>query len=162
MRSEFFLSDEAQTRQFGALLAAFHPGHAVIFLDGDLGAGKTTLSRGFIQACGHSGHVKSPTYTLMESYSLPDLTIHHLDLYRLSEPEELEYLGMDELDRPKTILLVEWPQRGAGVLPAATLTLQLAQHDHGRLVTAIPHNSAAEAWIGHIEAHFAKDPQIRS
>lgn len=154
MSMRFFLRDEAQTRHFGTLLAAFRPGRAMIYLTGDLGAGKTTLSRGFIQACGHVGQVKSPTYTLMESYVLPEVTIHHLDLYRLSDPEELEYLGVDELDRPGTIVLVEWPQRGLGVLPQASLTLQLAHLDHAREVTAIAHNDEARQWLERVAPHF--------
>ena len=155
MSVRFFLRDEAQTRHLGTLLAAFRPSHAMIYLAGDLGAGKTTLSRGFIQACGDIGHVKSPTYTLMETYVLPDVTIHHLDLYRLSDPEELEYLGIDELENPRTIVMVEWPERGEGVLPAPSLTLQIAHRPNGREVTAIAHNPEAEAWLARVAAHFS-------
>jgi tRNA threonylcarbamoyladenosine biosynthesis protein TsaE len=154
MSTRFSLQDEARTRQLGAVLARYRPDSALIHLSGDLGAGKTTLARGFIQACGHSGQVKSPTYTLMESYALPDVTIHHLDLYRLADPEELEYLGLDELEGPGNIALVEWPERGEGVLPAASLSLHLAHRPNGREVTAIAHNPEAEAWLARVAAHF--------
>jgi tRNA threonylcarbamoyladenosine biosynthesis protein TsaE len=150
------LRDEASTRQIGATLAAYRPSHAIIYLDGDLGAGKTTLSRGFIQACGHTGQVKSPTYTLMESYELPGITIHHLDLYRLSDPEELEYLGVDELDQPNTIVLVEWPERGIGVLPQPGLTLKISHAEDGRDIRLIPHNNDTSAWISRVLAHFSE------
>ena len=154
MAYRVFLSDESRTRQLGAVLAKYRPDFALIQLSGDLGAGKTTLTRGFVQACGHQGQVKSPTYTLMESYVLPDVTIHHLDLYRLSDPEELEYLGIDELENPHTIVLVEWPERGAGVLPAPSLTLQIAHRPDGREVTAIAHNPEAQTWLAQVQAHF--------
>ena len=90
----------------------------------------------------------------MESYALPDVTIHHLDLYRLSDPEELEYLGIDELENPRTIVMIEWPERGEGVLPAPSLTLQIAHRPNGREVTAIAHNPEAEAWLAKVTAHF--------
>jgi len=154
MSARFLLRDEAHTRQFGGLLASYRPASAVVYLEGDLGAGKTTLSRGFIQACGHSGQVKSPTYTLMESYTLPGVTIHHLDLYRLSDPEELEFLGMDDLDRPQTVVLVEWPERGSGILPLSGLSLKLSHVDHQRELIATPHNAETRQWIEHVQAHF--------
>lgn len=150
----FYLQDEAQTRKLGAVLAEYRPDTALIHLSGDLGAGKTTLSRGFIQACGHHGQVKSPTYTLIESYDLAGVTIHHLDLYRLSDPEELEYLGLDELENPNTLVLVEWPERGEGVLPPASLSLQIAHQTNGREVTAIAHNTVAERWLAQVQPHF--------
>jgi tRNA threonylcarbamoyladenosine biosynthesis protein TsaE len=154
MSTRFSLQDEARTRQLGAVLARYRPDSALIHLSGDLGAGKTTLARGFIQACGHPGQVKSPTYTLMESYALPNVTIHHLDLYRLADPEELEYLGLDELEGPGNIALVEWPERGEGVLPAASLSLHLAHRPNGREVMAIAHNPEAQAWLTRVAAHF--------
>ena len=152
--TRFYLQDEAQTRELGAVLAAHRPASAMVYLSGDLGAGKTTFSRGFIQACGHQGQVKSPTYTLMESYALSDVTIHHLDLYRLSDPEELEYLGLDELENPNTLVLVEWPERGEGVLPAASLSLHIAHRTNGRELTAIAHNEEAESWLAKVQIHF--------
>ena len=148
------LPDESATLELGSRLAARGSEHAIVFLQGDLGAGKTTLVRGWLRGLGYQGRVKSPTYTLVEPYEIEDRAVFHFDLYRLADPEELEYLGVDELDRPNTIVLIEWPQRGAGVLPKATLTLQLAHHAQGRELTAIPHTSEAEQWVGRVEAHF--------
>ena len=149
-----FLTNELATEQLGRLLAKHRPSSAVIHLKGDLGAGKTTFSRGFIQACGHSGVVKSPTYTLIEPYMLNEQTIYHLDLYRLSDPEELEYLGMDMLRRPETISLVEWPERGENLLVPADLTLELKLKDTGRQATLIAHSALAEQWLATVRPHL--------
>lgn len=106
----------------------------IIYLHGDLGAGKTTFCRAFIQACGHKGSVKSPTYTLVEPYELADKTIIHCDLYRLSSGEELELLGFREFLNDKTIVLIEWPEKAADYLPAADINIHLSYHPDGREV----------------------------
>jgi tRNA threonylcarbamoyladenosine biosynthesis protein TsaE len=126
---------EAQTA-FGAALAAACPGAVVIHLHGDLGAGKTTLVRGFLRGRGHHGPVRSPTYTLIEPYELADGTVYHLDLYRLGDPEELEYLGLRDLLGGEATLLIEWPERGEGWLPAPDLVLDIAHLEAGRDILA--------------------------
>ncbi len=125
------IAGESAQEALGAALAAALPGGCVIYLTGNLGAGKTTLARGFIRALGHEGAVKSPTYTLLEPYELPGWSCYHLDLYRLADPEELEYLGIRDLLRAEAVLLVEWPERGEGALPPPDLAIEIA-HDGER------------------------------
>ncbi len=127
-----YLPDQAATEALGARLAVQRPHHGVVHLIGDLGAGKTTLVRGFLQAAGHQGSVKSPTYTLIEPYSLADGQVFHLDLYRLADPEVLEFIGLREL-LDEGLLLVEWPELGAGVLPDPGLVVTISVEGSGRL-----------------------------
>lgn len=126
------LADEQATVAAGQRLGRQLGDGAVVWLEGDLGAGKTTLSRGILQGCGHRGTVKSPTYTLVEPYELPDLNVFHFDLYRLHDPEELEFMGFRDYLQPSALLLIEWPERGDDWVPAPDLKLTLTTRGQGR------------------------------
>jgi tRNA threonylcarbamoyladenosine biosynthesis protein TsaE len=123
----YFLRDEGQTTQLGQNLAKCLDvkSPCVIYLSGDLGAGKTTLARGFVQFFGFD-KVKSPTYSIVESYQNDNINIHHLDCYRLAEAEELEMLGIRDYEQD-SIILVEWAENGLGFLPKSDLVISLEQ-----------------------------------
>ncbi|MBL1264356.1 tRNA (adenosine(37)-N6)-threonylcarbamoyltransferase complex ATPase subunit type 1 TsaE [Candidatus Methylomicrobium oryzae] len=129
-----YLQSAEATEQFGAALWRLLPPKCLVFLHGDLGAGKTTLVRGFLQAAGHVGAVKSPTYTLVEEYRIGGRKIYHFDLYRLADPEELEWIGIRDYLDEESICIVEWPEMGEGMLPAADVSICLSVQDAGRLI----------------------------
>ena len=129
-----FLPDEAATIALGAELLDLLTGAPLVFLHGQLGAGKTTLVRGILRALGHDGSVKSPTYTLLEPYDVAGRTIYHFDLYRIGGTEELDFIGIDELMDADAIKLVEWPERGAGRLPEPDVVIRLSLEGEGRRV----------------------------
>ncbi|MBL8431596.1 MAG: tRNA (adenosine(37)-N6)-threonylcarbamoyltransferase complex ATPase subunit type 1 TsaE [Dechloromonas sp.] len=131
------LPDEAATQRLGQSLApALQPG-MVIFLEGDLGAGKTTLVRALIRALGHPGPVKSPTYSLVEVYVVSSLYLYHFDFYRFESPEEFLDAGLDEYFHDNTVCLVEWPERAQGCVPEPDLRLRLEHAGSGRVLEAV-------------------------
>jgi tRNA threonylcarbamoyladenosine biosynthesis protein TsaE len=142
------LEDESATLAFGRELAQALPRGTVIYLHGELGAGKTTLVRGILQGLGYSNRVKSPTYTLVESYQVSNMTLYHFDLYRLGDPEELEYMGIRDYFAENAVLLVEWPERGHDFLPAADIDIKLAYLPRGRELTCIASTSEGETCLG--------------
>lgn len=139
-------ADEAAMLELGARIGRSSGGRGVIFLHGDLGAGKTTLSRGILRGLGHVGAVKSPTFTLVEPYQIADMQAYHFDLYRLADPEELEYMGIRDYFDGNSLCLVEWPEQGAGFLPKADLDITIAAHAGGRVLNLRPYGPTGEAW----------------
>jgi tRNA threonylcarbamoyladenosine biosynthesis protein TsaE len=132
-----WLADSAATEMLGCWLAAplaraCRDAPVVVHLDGPLGAGKTTLARGLLRGLGHDGRVRSPTFTLLEPYELAACSVVHLDLYRLADPGELDYLGLVDMLLPGTVILVEWASRGGDRLPRPDLLLALDYHGEGR------------------------------
>jgi tRNA threonylcarbamoyladenosine biosynthesis protein TsaE len=131
-RGELVFPHEQDLNSFANNFAYFVKVPLVIHLEGDLGAGKTTFARAFIQALGHAGRVKSPTYGLLEHYKLDSIQVLHMDLYRIGDPEELAFLGIEDLLDKRTVLLVEWPERGTGFLPPADFVFSFAYAGEGR------------------------------
>lgn len=132
------LRNEAETLAFGAELCETLIGTPTVYLYGDLGSGKTTLVRGFLYAMGYCGKVKSPTFTLVEEYNLRQRRVVHFDLYRLADPEELEWIGIREYFDSKSIAFVEWPEKGSGFLPPADFSIRLSQSEDGRMAEIVP------------------------
>ncbi|MGL5291269.1 MAG: tRNA (adenosine(37)-N6)-threonylcarbamoyltransferase complex ATPase subunit type 1 TsaE [Vibrionaceae bacterium] len=148
---ETILIDEEGTLQFAARLARACQTSCVIHLHGDLGAGKTTFSRGFIQALGHVGHVKSPTYTLVEPYQIGSWQVYHFDLYRLSSPDELEFMGIADYFTANSIALIEWPEKGQGILPAADIAITLIYHGDNRKLQLVANTTLGQTLLSKLE-----------
>lgn len=143
----------------GANLGRALGGGAVVYLHGELGAGKTTLVRGVLGGLGFSGQVRSPTYTLVEGYEIGRRWLYHLDLYRIRGPAELEYLGVRDLDDPELWVFVEWPERGQGSLPASDLVLNFEMQEPGRRIRVEGKTrrgqELARGWTARMQAGFA-------
>ncbi len=129
-----YLPDEAATLAFGARLADLALSNELVLLHGDLGAGKTTLVRGYLRALGFGGAVKSPTYTLLESYEIGSRKVYHFDFYRIVDPRELGYIGIDDLMGEQAVKLVEWPANAGDRLPAADMEVRLGVEGLGRRI----------------------------
>src|SRR5574340_1377462 len=132
VRCRAHLIDEAATLAFGARLARGLQAGMTFYLEGDLGAGKTTLVRGMVRALGYGGRVKSPTYTLAESYSLPTFELYHFDLYRMHDPREWLDAGFRDVSDGRTVSLIEWPEKAAGWLPPPDVIIRLTIADDAR------------------------------
>ena len=145
-----FLADEAAQEALAAELAEYCPPDTVIFLQGDLGTGKTTFVRGFLHALGYGGVVKSPTYTLVESYLVKQQQIYHFDLYRLANPDELEYAGGRDYFDNESICLVEWPEKAAGYLPKPDLLCRIHYEMTGRTIEMSAGSQVGEGIIQQI------------
>ncbi|MFN3884217.1 MAG: tRNA (adenosine(37)-N6)-threonylcarbamoyltransferase complex ATPase subunit type 1 TsaE [Rhodocyclaceae bacterium] len=150
-RREYPLPDEAATRALGALLATHLPPDplpaAVIHLEGDLGAGKTTLVRGLLQSVDESITVKSPTFTLVEPYVISGLHLYHFDFYRFNFPEEFLDAGLDEYFANAGLCLVEWPARAAPYVPPPDLVIRLVHAEKGRLASIEAASERGRQWL---------------
>lgn len=134
VHGDFDFPDEQALNRFAKKFAHDLPRPLVIWLEGDLGAGKTAFARGLILALGYSGRVKSPTFGLLEHYPLASLQVLHLDLYRIGDPGELEFLGIEDLLDEQTVLLIEWPDKGGAWVPRPDFVLRFAYAGEGRVL----------------------------
>jgi tRNA threonylcarbamoyladenosine biosynthesis protein TsaE len=158
MVASLLLADEAATLTFGQTLASVCGGRGFFTLSGQLGAGKTTLCRGLIQALGHGAAVKSPTYTLVEPYELPGGLVLHYDLYRLGDPQEFCELGFEEQLGGDSLVLVEWPEQAGRWLPTPDLALTLAQSSQGRRLTWQGLTPRGRQLDLHLQQHYRGQP----
>lgn len=143
--------DEGAMQRLGGSLAACME-RGTVYLEGNLGAGKTTLVRGFLRALGHGGAVRSPTYTLVEPYELDTGPVYHFDLYRLGDPEELEFLGIRDYFESEARCLIEWPDRGAGFLPPPDLTVSIHYVPPGRELVFQAHTPVGQTALACLQA----------
>jgi tRNA threonylcarbamoyladenosine biosynthesis protein TsaE len=140
-----FLPDTDATEALGQTLARTRPAVAVVHLRGDLGAGKSTLARALLRALGVAGAIRSPTYTLVERYPVEGGEAWHLDLYRIGDAGELEFLGLDE--GAAVLWLVEWPERGGAALPRADLQVDLSVEGNGRAARLVAASPQGQQWL---------------
>ena len=148
------LPTEADTEQLGQLLAAELTPPCVIYLMGDLGAGKTRLTRAVLQSKGHNGVVKSPTYTLVEPYQIAQQQIYHFDLYRLTDPSELEYMGIRDYFTTDALVFVEWPDHGKGYIDNPDITITMSYDGDGRQVNITAHTDWGSKIINQLKLNL--------
>jgi len=155
------LADSSMTEALGTALARAFPGPAgVLYLKGELGTGKTTCARSLLHALGVTGPVRSPTYTLVDTYRLADLTCVHVDLYRLQSPFEIEELGLRDLTGPGYLQLIEWPERGGTVLPPADMTLSLRYAGDARAVSISAEGPFGRQWLSKLGLDSSLMPYV--
>lgn len=135
-----FVSDEARMLIVGAALAKACNDTGVIFLYGNLGAGKTTLARGFLRGLGYNGIVKSPTYTIVESYDFNACSVYHFDFYRIKDMQELDYIGIQDYFISQAVCLIEWPENGGQCLPSPDLSCYIQTINNGREIKFVTHS----------------------
>ncbi len=145
---EWCAIDEAALEELAKAFAQQLGQGGVVLLEGDLGAGKTTFARALLKALGVGERIKSPTYSLIESYRIGDLDAHHLDLYRIADADELEWLGLPDLLDANSLLLIEWPERGAGALPPADLGVRFEHAGERRNVAVSANSARGREWLG--------------
>ncbi len=160
-KTEFKIKGEAQSIELGRLmskvclpLARKNQSSILIYLVGDLGAGKTTFSKGFIEGCGYQDIVRSPTYTLVEPYDFEDFSVYHFDLYRLLDPEELEYMGIRDYFEKTSVCLIEWPEKAEGLLPPADVKMSFTYSQNSRDVV-LESNLLSEEILKNISSNFS-------
>lgn len=145
-----FLADEHTTHLFANRLAqAIQPlqSSAHLYLEGDLGAGKTAFARAFLQSLGVTGRIKSPSYALLESYKVSNFNLYHLDFYRFNDPEEWVEAGFRDILEEKAVVLIEWPEKAGGLLPIPDLTVHLEYQGEGRDLTITAYSKKGQAWL---------------
>lgn len=150
---ELLIENEAAMQALGGQFAQRMPRGCVVYLRGDLGAGKTTLVRGIIKGFGFRGKIKSPTYTLVEPYEVGGFKVYHFDLYRLSDPEELDYIGFRDYLADYTQILVEWPEHGQGYLPAADIDIEIEYAGQGRKIVLLDGSARGLQVIRQLHTH---------
>ena len=152
----FHLLDEQATVKMGNNIASLVKNQMkrgiVVYLNGDLGAGKTTITRGFVQGMGHVGPVKSPTYTLVEPYDLAHWQVYHFDLYRLGDPEELEFMGIRDYFNENCCCFIEWPEKGQGLLASADIIINMAYQGEQREVEFSAYSQLGESLLKALSA----------
>ncbi len=154
MKKKQFCADEFATEHFARRLSNAFLEHGLggtcCYLKGELGAGKTTFTRSLLRGLGHTGSVKSPTYTLVEPYELNKITLFHFDLYRLNDPEELEFMGIRDYFNRSTASFIEWPEKGEGLLPEPDLVIDISYQESGRDIHLEAKTPLALDWLRHI------------